>query len=62
MASPSELEHGTDALHLSPVEDLCVWNLVLPFDVEQPPEASHMEGIELFLQEQVGTSPLFSLC
>ena len=50
MTSPSQLgalEDGVDALHLSPVKNLCVWDLVLPPDVEQPPEASHMEGTEM---------------
>ena len=42
------LEHGADALHFSPdVEELSVWDLVLPCDVEQPPEASHEGGIEM---------------
>ena len=51
MTSPSQLgalEDGIDALHFSPAEDLCVWDLVMPLDVEQSPKASHVEAIELF--------------
>ena len=61
MTSPSQpgaLEDGVDALHLSPVEDLGVQDLVLPSDVDQPPEASHVKRIELLCVPAVN-SPCF---
>ena len=36
-----------DALHLRTAQYFTVWDLVLPLHMEQSPETSHMEGIEL---------------
>ena len=36
-----------DALYLGTLEHFSVWYSVLPSDMEQGPEASHVESIEL---------------
>lgn len=50
-SSPPELlaqQDGMDALHPSTLEHFSVWDSVLPFVMEQGPEASNVDGIKLF--------------
>ena len=41
------LEHCLYALQVCSLENFCIWNLVLPFNVEKLPEAPHVEGVQL---------------
>ena len=59
LSSPTRTKSPDPALHLSPVEDLGVRDLVLPSDVEQPPETSHVKRVELLCVPAVN-SPCFA--
>ena len=50
MAGPSKLvseQDGMYAFHFCALKHFGVWDLVLPLDMEQAPEAAHVEGIQL---------------
>ena len=51
MSGPSGLsflQEGVDAGDVGPFQDLCVWNLVLPLNIEGSAEEAQVEVVELF--------------
>ena len=44
----SLLQEGVDAWDACPIQDLRVWNLVLPLNMEESAETAQVEVVELF--------------
>ena len=40
-------QHCNSTHHICSLEGCCIWNPILPFDMEQLPKAPHVEGVQL---------------
>ena len=64
MSQPSKAtlaQQGVHAGNFGALQDVIVWNVVLPADSEDALEALHVEGIKLALLPHVGAPGLTSI-